>query len=128
MRKNKKRRRKRSIGEFMDNFQKTLEILLKIEIAKIHELDRLNHLIEEFMDVNINFLLWIREYCDTHNIPLWKENEFSGQVEIIRKILKEIKETSEDIEGLIESRQLPLNKFHKRSPEDLPEPEKLFKK
>jgi len=106
----------------MDNLQKAFEILLEMEMVKINELDKLNHLIEEFMDININFLLWVHEYCNNHNIPLWEEKEFNRQVEIVRRVLKEIKETSTDIEGLIKSLKLPLNKSHKRSPEDLPEP------
>jgi hypothetical protein len=108
----------------MYELRKALEILLEMETAKINELDRLNHLIEEFMDIDIALLLWIRDYCDKHNIPLWKEPEFTKKIDMASRVLKEIKETSIDIEALIKSHKLPLKKFYKRSPEDLPEPKK----
>jgi hypothetical protein len=106
----------------MDKISKILEALIKVEDTKINQLDMLSHFLEEMTDITHDFLIWLVDYCKRNNIPLWKEEQFRSYVLMSEKILKDIDESTTTIKDLTESRKLPPNKSHKRSPEDLPEP------
>lgn len=105
-----------------EKLEKILKVLIEAEKIKIIQIDRLFYFLEEITEITDQFLMWLVDYCKRNDIPLYKEERFKSYVTMSSKILKDIEEASINIEGLIKSRKLPLNKFHRRSPEDLPEP------
>jgi hypothetical protein len=107
----------------MDNkLHEMFNAILEKEGILLNQLGKLALLEEDMTEITGNFLKWFIKYCDEHEIPFWREEQFENYIKLSRKILKEISDTTTDIIELIESRKLPLNKFRKRSPEDLPEP------
>jgi hypothetical protein len=91
-------------------------------LGPARELGKLTLLEEDMTEITENFLKWFIRYCDEHEIPFWIEEQLENYIKLSRKILREISDTTTDIMELIESRKLSLNKFNKRSPEDLPVP------
>lgn len=105
-----------------DELCNMLKVLVETEGLKIAQIDRLFHFLQEMTETTNNLLMWLVDYCQRNNIPLWKEEQFRSYVHMSRKIMAEIEESSASIRQLIESRKLPPKKFDRRSPEDLPEP------
>jgi hypothetical protein len=105
-----------------DELHKTLEALINFENAKIDQLDTLFHFLQEMTEITDSFLTWLVDYCEKNRIPLWKEEQLKSYVGMSAKILKDINESSIYIKELIKSPKLPRQDFHRRSPEDLPEP------
>jgi len=106
----------------MNDIYKTLEMLIEAESRQFEELENLFHLLEEMTQVSDNFLIWVIKYCDEHKVPIWNEEQLRNYIRLSRSLLKETGQKISSLQELIKSRKLPLNKFHKRSPEDLPEP------
>jgi len=101
---------------------KILERLIEVEAIIIEESDKLFHILQEMTQITDNFTVWILRYCTEHAIPIWREEQLRSYVKTSKILLKETGERISYLQELIESLNLPLNKFHKRSPEDLPEP------
>lgn len=72
----------------------------------------------ELADVVYTLLDAIIDYCKQNKIPLSKEEGLWNLVKKARHIFKLIEEVNSES---FKSPKLPPNKFHKRSPEDLPE-------
>lgn len=51
---------------------KLFKKILYREMATINGLDDLFHLLEELTEVTDEFLLWLINYCEDNNIPLWR--------------------------------------------------------
>lgn len=97
----------------------TLQKLIEAEAITVEESYKLYQLLEEMTQITDNFIVWIIEYCQKHKIPILNEEQLRGYIKMSRILLRE---TGEKISNLIESRKLPLKKFDRRSPEDLPDP------
>jgi len=102
-------------------YEDDLKRLITFQVIRLEKLERLNHLIIDFLDLNCDFLMWLKDYCDKNNIPLWREKRFENLIETSQKILKEIDNIS-TILNLFEPRKLPPRKFNGQNSEDLPEP------
>jgi len=107
----------------VDDLIKAFEDTLEAEVVIINQLDSLQHLLEEMTEVTVNFVHWLIRYCDEHKIPFYNEQQLISYIKVSRQLNKEFDNSVSDLKNFIESRKLPLNKFHRRSPEDLPEPD-----
>jgi len=87
----------RSISNLDDNLCKTLKTLLETESLQIKQLDKLFHLLEEMTEITDNFILWLMDYCDKHQIPFLECPQLKSYIRLSRRILKETKETMVDL-------------------------------
>jgi len=105
-----------------EDLHKILEELIKEEATIAEESYNLFHLLQEMTQITDDFIIWIIGYCDKHNIPIWNEKQLGDYSKMSKKLLRETEEKISNLQELIQSRQLPRHSFHRRSPEDLPEP------
>ncbi|MDD5454182.1 MAG: hypothetical protein PHW62_01600 [Candidatus Ratteibacteria bacterium] len=77
---------------------------LKHRISQINAqsvvLDRLNFLIQEETNLADGALLWTVEYCAKNNIPIHEEKRFKNIVADSKRIIAEIKKTSDTLGSL----------------------------
>jgi len=104
------------------DLHETLQKLIEVEEIAIEESFKLYQLLEEMTQITDNLVMWIIKYCEEHKIPIWNEEQLRSYVQTSKILLRETGEKILNIKSLIESRKLPLRKFDRRSPEDLPEP------
>ena len=116
------------IGDFVDTTQKLLDMVksLKLEntqlkkmVTEATEIKKRNEIL---LDMASTLLFWIFDYCNKHDIPIWTEDSLKNIIQTITESLRDEDACSASLLELIKSHKLPLKKFHKRSPEDLPEP------
>ena len=112
----------------MDTTQKLLDMVksLKLEntqlkkmVTEATEIKKRNEIL---LDMASTLLFWIFDYCNKHDIPIWTEDSLKNIIQTITESLRDEDACSASLLELIKSHKLPLKKFHKRSPEDLPEP------
>ena len=104
-----------------DSFRKTLKALLETESLQIRQRDKLFHLLEETTEITDNFILWLIDYCDKHQIPFLEQTQLKSYIKLSRQILKETRETITDLK----SNSPPFLQHRKRTPEDATEPNSL---
>jgi len=76
----------------------------------------------ELVDVTYTLVDSITTYCREHNISIYEEQGIWNLIKKSRHLFRLIEEVNSDS---FKSPKLPPRKIHKRSPEDLPEPENL---
>jgi hypothetical protein len=54
------------------------------------ELENFNRLLMKLSDLNYAFLLWLKEYCEKNNLPIWKEPQFNSLLDWHEKIFREM--------------------------------------
>lgn len=70
---------------------KLLKGILYREMATMNGLNDLFHLLEELTEVTDEFLLWLINYCEDNNIPLWKEKQLKNYIKISKKSWEKFK-------------------------------------
>ena len=80
-----------------DNIRKTLKALLETESLQIRQLDKLFHLLEETTEITDNFILWLTDYCDKHQIPFLEQTQLKSYIKLSRQILKETRNVLTDL-------------------------------
>jgi hypothetical protein len=91
--------------------------------SALHEYQTLNRLLMELADLNYDFLLWLRDYCEAEKIPLWKKPQFTNLCEASERLFKKLDEPLTRLKALF-----PSDEFlqHKKSDEDFTEPGFLY--
>jgi hypothetical protein len=88
----------------------------------LDKLDRMKETYDlslELADVVYTLLDTIIDYCKKNNVPLYEGKELWNLVKKTRHIFRLIEEVNSPD---FKSPKLPRHNFHRRSPEDLPEP------
>lgn len=110
--------KRRSISEMNEE---TLRKLIMLQENKLAEIESLRNLLFDYTDLQIDLLLWLKQYCEAKNIPLWKEKRFHYLIETLQKIFKQMDDPLNNIEqlfGALSDESLQ----HKKSDKDLTEP------
>jgi len=63
-------------------------------------LNKLTFLMQEQANITDSFLLWTVKYCQEHNIPIGEEKQFRNLIADSKRIMAEVKITSNSLDEL----------------------------